>query len=250
MVKVDLGYKTLTFCQINHQGQLVKHGPEESTDGTGKVIEQKNYRYGVETKAQFNSTGLPAISEKHKDFADNDHRTVASEAVKMLFKALLPFFGKGSNGNFIVSGCPDYHGKWLQILVFKTPQNLPYQFASECHIQGTVSYSKTTDISFNLDLKGLAPFAHVTMNVKCSTAMNTLPPLVDIDCSTENGVLSPLASAPNKGETHFKANYAVTINPQLKKLIHMNKGGKISFSQIFGMPETYEATLFINESSL
>ena len=77
MVKVDLGYKTLTFCQINHQGQLVKHGPEESTDGTGKVIEQKNYRYGVETKAQFNSTGLPAISEKHKDFADKDHRTVA-----------------------------------------------------------------------------------------------------------------------------------------------------------------------------
>jgi len=242
----DLG-KNLDFCQIKHQGKLVKHGPEEVTDLDGKGLEKNFYRYGEKSSVPYNSVGLPGISQEHADFlAKNqaiDKKKVAAESVTILFKALLPFFSKTLNtSKFQVNGCSDYKKQWMQILVFKSAQNLSYQFNQKCHIAGQVSYSKEKDINVNLDLQKLDPFLHVNMSVKCSTSIKELP-LVAVSCATLNGELI----AQDKSRSLFKANYDVVINPQNKRFLEKNIGGKISFHKLFNKDESYTTPLYIKD---
>jgi|GEM_PF-3797321 len=240
-VKVSLPSlgKNLAFCQKNHNGQVVKHGPEEARDLSDKLIETKYYDLGKEVASP---PKLPSISSKHQEFlsAVTQDKKIASDKFMEILQGLLPFFTKSLPGNFAVRGCKDYSMQWGQYFILNKNLDLTYNFIEKCDVKGkvmTIGVPKDLGIKFDLDLRNSEPFNHVTMHVLCKASPVAPAPHMKVHCETRDAKLS----ATGKGESLCAASYEAIINPLVKGFVINNIGGTIEFSKIFGANENYKA---------
>jgi hypothetical protein len=217
--------KTIKFCQINNNGQLLKHGPEEIFSTSG-VLQQKKIYFHGEIRDE-KSSGREEVVDR----------------IKSLLSALLPFF-KNTSGQsaFAVNQCPDRTAEWIQIFVFKQPRKIKYQWSKGCDIAGSVEHVGNGLVQFNLQLRNLQPFVKVSMLVNFKTTPQEA--LIRVDCQTKEAKLYDDKNL----ETLFDADYSALINPLSQNFLVDNIGGKIKFMKIMGKEEFYETSIKIEEN--
>ncbi|MBT6325500.1 MAG: hypothetical protein HOJ35_05990, partial [Bdellovibrionales bacterium] len=234
-VKADLSVvgKRVEFCQVTREGIYIKHGPEKVYNLEGKLIENNFYEMGKKR-----------IVEEKKKISDvksinKDGSSKATTAIKILLKAMMPFFkNKETAGNFWLNGCRNYHKKWISVFLRKKDKKFKYLFKKKCDIQGVIVAKSSKPIHMKLDLRNIDPFKSVDMKVSYKIVPGML---TDVEFEILSGVLH----SSSKKMTTFTGDYAVTINPLRKGAVEKNHGGKLVFSQVLGSAVNLTKSLWI-----
>ncbi|MCO4794802.1 MAG: hypothetical protein KC493_13875 [Bacteriovoracaceae bacterium] len=233
--------RKIDFCQIKVNGKLLKHGPEKTYNNEGTLVNTKYYVLGRKTTREalvkyVNNKGIPKSKRGNSSSIPPD----AINAVKTLFKAMMPFLKDGNaRGNFIVRGCRDYRKEWASVLLTGQKQTFNYSFKKGCDIQGTISAMPGRKIKMNLKLRNVGIFERVDMGISYSIKLNMI---TRVDFKITDGTLF----AKGEGDTSFTGDYAVELNPMKKSLIERNLGGNLYFSKIFGKDVKISKKIMVN----
>ena len=228
-VNVSSTGKRIDFCQINVNGKLLKHGPEKTYNNSGSLIQTRYFVLGKKSTAKalmnyVNNNGIP----RHTSGPKNSIPPMAIEAVKVLFKAIMPFMrDEGQFQKFNVRGCKNYQKQWVEVFLTNRKQDFTYNFKSGCDIQGVIKALPGRKVKMNLKLRNVGVFERTELDISYFMKLNLI---TRVDFVINDGTLF----AKGEGDTRFTGDYSVDLNPMKKTLIEKNRGGNLRFNKIFG----------------
>lgn len=150
------------FCQVKHDGKLVKHGPELIYFLSGALKEKNYYNFGVKTQR---GQVQPVNYKSEKYELESKLKERLDHVFDKIFSNLL---GVTKNKEILIyrdsSYCQHSPEERLQFILTKKPYTNTIDFASNCHFKGSLRYDYDKDLKANYEVKNLYSYNQLTFD--------------------------------------------------------------------------------------
>jgi hypothetical protein len=155
----------IDFCQYGTYGNYIKNGPEVITDlTTGKIISQKNYKDGVETKAiALIKENGPSSCQKELEFFEGFYKelkaTIFSLVGLQIEKNVISF-------DIGIGKCPHDANNRLNFMFKNIPYSWKMTIKNKCFFEGSIDFEFDKDKNSQLIFSNINNFNKLNLNYK------------------------------------------------------------------------------------